>query len=561
MTLLPISDPNGAKVLSVRSVGSKMLVAVFVAFLLPAYWIAFHAPAVGVYHDDGVYLVTAKALAEGKGYRIGSLPAEPPQTKYPFLFPAVLAVAWKMFPTFPENTLFLKAIPLLFTFLWLWLSFRLVRDETEHPNAALWIVLLTAASSWVVFFSATFMSEALFSCLGTGALIWLKELEGQGADGGSGRKLLVASALVAGSCLTRSVGASLVAAGVVSLILGRKYISGVIFLCICSALIAPWFWWQSVHSDASLAVDSYYTLSNYQSWSVLFNFTAEQKFRILSTNLLSLVFSPMVYFNMNTNAFGLFVSIILTSLTCAGFVRDIRDKIRSLHLFMFIYFTIITLWAWPLHRFILPMIPLLLLFAYKELSRISRRLSTSVAVQDYIPVLLVVLLGIPMIYGLVIRSGDTLKRQSVSSFLPAMYEQYDWKNMKELLDWIRLNTPKDSILLGNLDPTYYLYTGRKAVRGFSADPYLTYYSRKPEAAPLAVPCLMQRIVTNRVDYIIRTPSSYFRDAMIFDGVLAQLISGYPETLHLVKESSVPSYKVYKVHQGKILEAMEAGRLK
>ena len=78
---------------------------------------------------------------------------------------------------------------------------------------------------------------------------------------------------------------------------------------------------------------------------------------------------------------------------------------------------------------------------------------------------------------------ETMKRQAVSF----SSEQDDWKPIRELLDWIRQNTPQDSILLGNLDPAYYLYTGRKAVRGFSADPYLLFYSEKPETALGDVP--------------------------------------------------------------------------
>ena len=148
-----------------KSFVPKALVAIFFASMLPIYWIAFHAPAVGIYHDDGIYLVTAKALAEGKGYRIISLPGELPQTKYPILFPAVLSVAWKISPRFPENALFLKTIPFLSAMLWLWLSYRLIREETGPQGVALWIVLLTAASSWVVFFSTTFMSETFFACL------------------------------------------------------------------------------------------------------------------------------------------------------------------------------------------------------------------------------------------------------------------------------------------------------------------------------------------------------------------------------------------------------------
>ena len=38
-------------------------------------------------HDDCLYFVSAKSLADGGGYRIASLPGEPPQTKYPPLYP------------------------------------------------------------------------------------------------------------------------------------------------------------------------------------------------------------------------------------------------------------------------------------------------------------------------------------------------------------------------------------------------------------------------------------------------------------------------------------------
>src|SRR5512140_1203032 len=40
-------------------------------------------PQLGILHDDAVYLVSAKSLAQGHGYRIESLPGQPFQTKYP----------------------------------------------------------------------------------------------------------------------------------------------------------------------------------------------------------------------------------------------------------------------------------------------------------------------------------------------------------------------------------------------------------------------------------------------------------------------------------------------
>src|SRR5262245_38913649 len=50
--------------------------------VLVAWGIAWQAPAIGTFHDDAVYIVTAKSLAEGHGYRNLHLPGEVLQTKY-----------------------------------------------------------------------------------------------------------------------------------------------------------------------------------------------------------------------------------------------------------------------------------------------------------------------------------------------------------------------------------------------------------------------------------------------------------------------------------------------
>ncbi|MGB9604262.1 MAG: hypothetical protein ACPL88_00100, partial [Bryobacteraceae bacterium] len=77
-------------------------------------WRYRNMPHFGSLVDDGVYWVSAKALAEGQGYRVVSLPEKPWQTKYPPLYPAYMALVWKLNPRFPEN------LSLATLFAWLW---------------------------------------------------------------------------------------------------------------------------------------------------------------------------------------------------------------------------------------------------------------------------------------------------------------------------------------------------------------------------------------------------------------------------------------------------------
>ena len=67
----------------------------------------------GANHDDGIYVITAKALAQGQGYRLIDLPGAPRQTKYPILYPALLAMVWKLWPNFPANLLLMKWLSVL----------------------------------------------------------------------------------------------------------------------------------------------------------------------------------------------------------------------------------------------------------------------------------------------------------------------------------------------------------------------------------------------------------------------------------------------------------------
>ena len=86
----------------------------------------------------------------------------------------------------------------------------------------------------------------------------------------------------------------------------------------------------------------------------------------------------------------------------------------------------------------------------------------------------------------------------------------DWRSMTQVLDWVRRNTPASAVLSGNLDPTYFLFTGRKAVRAFEPDPLIYYRNLQPSDRPVgSAETLRMRLALTKTDYLIITPDASF----------------------------------------------------
>src|SRR5580704_16656902 len=127
----------------------RAIIAIYFAALAVVYAIAWLAPAIGLYRDDAVYLVAAKAIAAGQAV---------PQTQYPPLFPSVLA----LFTLVSLQAQWLKLLPLACAAGWLLMTRKLLLKMGASRNGALLLVGLTAASPTIVFLSTNLMAESLF---------------------------------------------------------------------------------------------------------------------------------------------------------------------------------------------------------------------------------------------------------------------------------------------------------------------------------------------------------------------------------------------------------------
>src|SRR5690348_15208112 len=132
----------------------KTLAAAIVLLILaPAAhlaWLAREMPHFGHLHDDSIYWVSAKSLAEGKGYRILSLPAEPFETKYPPLWPLALAALWKINPQFPQNLTPAMALAWLMLPSFLWMAWRWFGHAGFGSRTRLALTAVVALSPWVI---------------------------------------------------------------------------------------------------------------------------------------------------------------------------------------------------------------------------------------------------------------------------------------------------------------------------------------------------------------------------------------------------------------------------
>lgn len=509
----------------------RLTLAAGLAGLLVAYWIAWHAPSVGTFHDDGVYLVTAKALAEGKGYRIISLPQEIAQTKYPVLFPLVMAGMWKLNPQFPANLLWLKLAPLCFTILWLSLTYMLLREEGVSAWMATWICLLTAASTWVVYLATMILSEAPFAALTTASLLCFRRGERRGSAG-----YFVASAIFAALAFhTRTVGIALLAAAPLYLAFKRQWRQAFTFALLAGLLAVPWVWWAHSHTPAAGAVDAYYSGENYQGWNIIANFEAKQKFVILGYNLAVVLFAPGLLLGIPVTGL-LVLPMLAAGLTVYAGV--IRHRATVFAFLLLLYGAIVCAWAWIPSRFVVPFLPLLVWFGIDALRNHTRA-----------RVCAMTLLTLASAASLAVGIEKTIRLGHPP--LPTPVSEEDrWDRLEALLAGIRTQTPPGAVLAGNLDPLYYLYTGRKSVRGFTADPYgLIYEKPDPDDSarhPLGDPdALLRRIRASGATYWVHSPNSAFLEGRYLSRMLREIIRRDPSPLERMAGSD-PTHSLYRL---------------
>jgi len=336
--------------------------------------------------DNAGYMILGEALASGQGYRDIYLPLGPLHTKYPPLYPLLLAVFTPL-----GSFQLLKLTSLALTTLAVWLTYRLA-DRLVGRGAAVVAAGLLAVSPVLLEYSHYVLSEALFVVLVVTALLWL-EPAAQGSTGEDGQRgipsaLLLGLAAAGAAFLTRTAGLPLLAAAVLFFALERKPRRFVLATAVASASAGGWWLyqrWASAAQGADISRPTYLKemlLRNpydpaagsagpgdlaVRGIENLWSYVSEILPRALAGGWGAAPGGEAVL-----AALGL----TLAGLAFGGWVRRSMSRLGPAELFTVLYVFMLALWppVWTDQRFLLPLLPLLLAYAASGASELGLRL-------------------------------------------------------------------------------------------------------------------------------------------------------------------------------------------
>ena len=523
----PISNPPPP-----RTLGSTpcLLVAVILCLTaLSSAALRMVDTAVGSFHDDGIYVANAKALAEGQGYRSIGLPGAPYQTKYPPLFPSILAILWRIWPDFPANTIALKSLSAVSTALAaLLMSVVLIRGGYATPSLTLAAGLLVWTSPFTAYFGSQALSEMPFAVALAGSLWWVE----RGYSRTFASQFLT-GVLVAVPALARVVGISLIAAVVMKMAAtGRRAVFGV--AAGAGMLVGPWLAWSMPHGAAADPVMVYYF--DYLAWA-LPTLSMTGRTVLVNTRLLAGALVDFGFVPLSVLA-GAWAGGLLLIGCLWGIAVEIRRR-RLLGFVLLSYLALVLVWPWPPGRFLVPIAHLLIALALRPLWSVRRKtLQASVAIGTG----LLVVINVQLLW----RHHQLTSEDRFSYVtIPAAAERVSWADYVQVFEWLRANTADSSVLASGMDSMLYLYTGRQAFRPFSGNAAASLYAglRPDIGSPTD---LWAALSSGGAGYVVVTPMPWFMEQTSFTDVLRRLERRYPGALRERYVGADPRFRVLEV---------------
>ncbi len=518
----------------------RLILAACLLLALPSAYFAWRyraMPNIGSYHDDAVYLISARSMAGGNGYRIQHLVENPAQTKYPPLYPGLLSLVWRFGGAFPDNLKVAMAMQFAFLPAFLLLTFLYLRRTGLHDLLALGLTAIVAIGPMTILFAVSTMSELPFSILLLGVMLLLdKDCEI------SPRRVFLAGLLAAAAFLVRTNAIVLIASVPFLMLRSGRKRAAALFAAPLAVSIALWQIWIARNGfHATDDVLSYYT-SYAGFYARTFTWSGfPERFWINAGSVIESA-ARLVFFNSGDELWIRPIAWVMTVVSISGIVVLYRRGFKQYSLFALLFVGVLLIWQFPPDsRFLFPLLPLYVAGLAAKLSDVwklgmqtLRQGTMGNRIASILVATLIVLLA---------AASTVSEARALTGLLPAYFydRQVEREKIMPAYRWIKANTEPTARFSAYDDTLLYLYTGRQ---GYTQAilPRLV-YPHNPDAIPDYIRTLPEFWRAKRVDYVMVTLYDFRRD--FHDPALDALRAMTADASRFQQVYNDPSVQVYR----------------
>ncbi len=480
-----------------------MIAIAVLAMLAPSawfFWQARDAPHLGTFEDDSLYLVAGQSLAEGKGYRILSLPGEPYQTKYPPLYPLILAAVWKIDGNFPANMPKVMLAQWLLWLLFLATAALMLWSLKPLDASAKWAALVfIAVSPPFVYLGLSIMPETLFAslCLLT---IYLADF----SDWPVNLRALLAGACAAGAVMTKIAALPLIAAVFIAMLIKKRFLGAFLFAALPGLAVAGWAAWAASHRLETQDLNFIYYVDYIKYYVNTVSLSDLQRIIMVNLSSFAETVGQTVFFFLNRASMLLLFHIV------SGFIVVVitvvfllKINLNSLVLFSLFYSIQLFFWNYmPDARFVFPLLVFFTTGIFWGINQVSKRfLPGPRRIRAF------------LVSATIIIAWALLQTYFyLNSFIPV--SRLIWARLSCASSWIKDSVPGESTFLTYRDVDLFLLSGRRGLRPVRR-PTL-YYHNDVTAIERPLRSISKYAATAGIDYLLWDRHDFSGDPYLGD---------------------------------------------
>ena len=476
--------------------------------------------------DNATYILLAKGLSKGKGLRDIWAPGMPPHTQYPFGFPLLLA---PLVAVFPHPVVPMKLFVLALAFLSI-LFVHAMGNETLRAEQRLFLIALLSLSPVLIEFSHWVLSEVPYLCISFLALFLLKDRE----DALNDWRFWLGLIAVAFAYHIRTAGIALVAAVPLYLLIKRRWASFGITLLTLFILLLPWALRNRGLSQEGGYLQQFLLKEPYNpalGYAALSDFIARfgTNLKIYALQVLPGSIIPPLG-EARPGGITTLIGIALTLLCLWGLAVQGREKIRLTHVYLICYLGVALLWpsVWSDRRFLLPVLPLLLVIFISGAFSLSQALWKKKP--RIIGTALIALSALTALWGnlavIPTQVQNTMAYLRGDEF--AGYPE-PWVTFFQATNWIKENTNPEAVVVSRKPTLFYLRAERQS--------FMYPFTPEPESLNAAINRYKADYIL--VDQVSGTTQRY---------LIPALRPGIPDRYELIHQTPEPATYILRVNR-------------